>query len=441
MTCGGLTPTPLHRCSVSEMTPESHWLRAPRWSLQLRRVAAGAAAMFVAASWLVVPSPAAAETIRQSQWFLDALKVPQAQAISRGQGVVVAVLDSGVHSDAPDLEGNVLVGTGFGSGSGADGRDDFDGHGTGMGSIIAAKGGGPDHALGIAPGVKILPVVVKASDHIDPRAVAPAIRWAADRGAKVINCSFSIDLKHVPEVAAAVQYALAKNAVVVASVGNRFQGDRQPTPPSTIPGVIAVSATGKNGQFYSDSVSGSNVAISAPGESIVSSGSTEATGGNQSGRYIVGSGTSASAAIVSGAAALVRSKYPNLSAVDTINRLIRTADDLGPPGRDPQYGYGRLNIVKALTANVPSVSANPLGDPAVQATQPAQSPPPSRRATGPLFPEPAGIPLGQWLVGACCMIVVIVVVIVLFFVLRSRRKNRPPFPPPMSGTGPPGGGF
>jgi type VII secretion-associated serine protease mycosin len=413
-------------------------LSVKRAASRSAKFAAWASAMLVTASVsLAVPMPASAETVRQASWYLDALKVPQAQTITRGAGVVVAVIDSGVYSEAPDLAGNVLVGTGFGAGNGADGRDDFDGHGTSMASLIAAKGGGPTHALGLAPAAKILPIVVQATKNIDSTAVAPAIRWAADHGAKVINCSFSITPAAIPETADAVRYALSKNAVVVASVGNHDQGDQQPTPPSTIPGVVAVSSTGKNGQFFSNSVSGSTVVISAPGESIVSAGSTEASGGSDSGKYLVGSGTSTSAAIVSGAIALIRSKYPSLNAANIINRLIRTADDLGPPGRDPQYGFGRINLIKALTANVPSVSSNPLGNPAVQATPSAEPTGPSRRTAGPLVPAPAGIPLGWWITGSCCLIVIVVVIAILLLIMSSRRRKRNRTSPP---TGEPYGG-
>src|SRR5258705_3264553 len=103
-----------------------------------------------------------AETVREAQWYLDAVHVTQAQSVSRGQGVIVAVIDSGVDAGHPDLAGAVLPGMSFGAPGSQAGRTDPDGHGTKMAGIIAARGGGPNNALGIAPAASILPIAVTA---------------------------------------------------------------------------------------------------------------------------------------------------------------------------------------------------------------------------------------------------------------------------------------
>ena len=138
---------------------------------------------------LVCPGVARAQTIEEQQWHLAALNVPAAHATTRGDGVVVAVVDSGVDDTRPDLAGALLPGTGFGSASGTDGTEDNDGHGTAMATLIAGRAvdGG---ALGVAPGAMILPVSVGADgDKFTTASVAEGVTWAVDHGAHVINLS------------------------------------------------------------------------------------------------------------------------------------------------------------------------------------------------------------------------------------------------------------
>jgi hypothetical protein len=126
--------------------------------------------------------------------------------------------------------------------------------------------------------------------------------------------------------------------------------------PANVPGVIAVSATTRSGGLWFGSARGPEIALAAPGERIVGAAPpAKSTSG-----YSIGDGTSGAGAIVSGVAALIRAKYPRLNAANVINRLIRTAKDLGPPGRDDDFGYGLVDPVAALTAPVPEVSQNPL---------------------------------------------------------------------------------
>jgi type VII secretion-associated serine protease mycosin len=252
--------------------------------------------------------------------------------------VVVAVIDSGVDANHPDLKGSVLPGIDLlHPAVSPDGTLDSDGHGTQIAGVIAAHG----QVEGIAPKAKILPIravpdVLTASSDI-----AGGVEWAIVHGASVINISAggfsSADEQQ------AVDDAIAANIVVVAAAGNDSGGALEY--PAAYPGVVAVTGTDRQGNIAAISSVGPGAVIAAPAVDIYS---TTLHNG-----YSTASGTSDSAAIVAGVVALIRSKYPKLSARDVIHRLVTTADDRGPPGRDDQYGYGIVNPVKALTADVP----------------------------------------------------------------------------------------
>jgi type VII secretion-associated serine protease mycosin len=321
--------------------------------VRVGRVPAVLAALVALLAVALPAAPAAAEDVQAKEWYLTALDIAAAHKISTGQGVVVAVLDSGV-ADHPDLAGQVLDGTDLTPGNETKGRFDEDNHGTGVAGIIAAKGGA-GHALGIAPRARILPVRVNIG--LPPDNAPEGIRWAVDHGAKVINLSNGVP-DVTDEQVAAVNYALAHDVVVVAAVGNTTEGDSAVISPAAIPGVLAVAGTDRTGNTWSGSVHGPQVTLAAPAADIETLANHQPDG--EPGGYIRPTGTSAAAPMVAGAAALIRAKYPQLPAADVINRLIVTADDLGAPGRDPVYGYGRLNIVKALTADVAPVARNPL---------------------------------------------------------------------------------
>jgi subtilisin family serine protease len=202
--------------------------------------------------------------------------------------------------------------------------------------------------------------------------------------------------------------------VIVASAGNREENQPTVPWPAAYPGVIAVSATDRDGTLWSGSTTGPGVALSAPGVDIETLANHQPDG--RPGGYLhVAAGTSASAPIVAGAAALVRARFPRLHAADVVNRLIRTADDAGPPGRDPQYGFGRLNLLRALTADVPSVSANPLDGSASEASS-AAAPGGSSSAR----PSRGLLVAGAATVGG----LVLVAMLVVGLLVHSRRRNR-----------------
>lgn len=324
----------------------------------VRRYSPLAAVVCVAASFaLAVPAPAAADVARDREWALDALHADTAWQTSRGAGVTVAVLDTGVDATHPDLAGQVLPGkdlVGFGARSG---DAYWAKHGTAMAGIIAGHGhgyGDADGVRGIAPAAKILPVRVILEDD-DPQrkkarttrggALAEGIRWATDHGADVINLSLGDDSKSAhPEAAedAAVRYALSKGVIVVASAGNGGESGDRASYPAAYPGVIAVTAVDRFGNRAGFSTRRWYASVAAPGVDIIIPDPDR--------RYYEGWGTSAAAAFVSGTAALISSAYPKLSPAQVKRLLEDTADDPPAGGRNDALGAGLVDPVGALRA-------------------------------------------------------------------------------------------
>jgi type VII secretion-associated serine protease mycosin len=319
--------------------------RLPRGKL----IAAGSVLGFVTA--LVLPSgPAIADSTRAGQWHLGFLDVARAHQYSQGAGVTVGLIDAGVDATHPDLVDTVLPGAATFAGATGDGRIDTDGHGTRMAGLIAGHGHGPYGslgALGIAPKATILSVRV-GTGGFDHSGIISGIEWATEHGATVISISIAgpFDDDRQRRV---IEDAIAHDIVVVAGVGNA--PSTSVGYPAAYPGVLAVAGVDESGNHGAFSVSGPGVMLAAPGANILSTGLNHG--------YGYATGTSDSTAIVAGAAALVRARFPKLSAVEVIHRLTATAIDKGPPGRDNLYGYGIVNLVGALTADVPPGSSSP----------------------------------------------------------------------------------
>lgn len=313
--------------------------------------ALGATALTGALVLAVAPAASADQT-RRDQWALEALQAESAWKISKGNGVTVAVIDSGVNAEHVDLRNNVLQGKDF-----VDGDNDAspvgDDHGTGMASVIAGHGHGPgaaDGVMGLAPEAKILPIRANIEGE---SGFADEIRYAVDHGASIINISMDIrDWRSKaggpPEDLAAISYALKRDVLIVAGTGN--EGDRRVGFPAMAPGVLAVGGINRSGTIWDESNYGAEVLLTAPATSIVGAGWP----GN---KLRIGDGTSDSTAFVSAAAALLRSKFPDLTAGQIANRLIKTAvlpdsaKDLSLP--DEKYGYGSIRPLAALTEDIP----------------------------------------------------------------------------------------
>ena len=372
------------------------------------------AAALVAAVAAVLPAPGAwAVPVRPDQWHLDALRIPQAHKLATGEGVTVAVVDSGFDPKTPDMKGTVLCGKDFDDPyfpAKCAWKDADDGHGSGVAAFIAAQGGGSNHAYGVAPGVKILPIKIGNSQED----LARGIRYATSHGAGVVNVSQSLTGAIDPRLTSAVKYALGHDVVIVAGAGNLDVHGRTMAHPADIPGIVAATGTGRDGEFWSGSARGPRASVAAPAVHIVGAGAPAQT---KTG-YIHATGTSVSAAIVSGVVALIRERFPKLDADNVINRLIRTADDKGPKGRDDKYGFGLVDPVEALTAKVPSVSANPLGSP--HSAKPSRSRSAAAAPAGSSSAMPVLIAVG---------IAILVVLAIVLIVVVTRRNRRPPATP------------
>ncbi|MER5611420.1 type VII secretion-associated serine protease mycosin [Streptomyces sp. NPDC002215] len=315
-------------------------------------------AVCAATAFALLPAvPARADAIRDQQWGLQALHTDQAWRTTKGKGITVAVVDTGVDGNLPDLSGQVLPGKdmiGFGAGRG---DRSWARHGTAMAGIIAGHGHGTgrsDGVLGIAPEAKILPVrvILEASDPARAKArksrgtaLADGIRWAADHGADVINLSLGDDSKSAhpdPGEDAAIQYALKKGAVVVASAGNGGEKGDHISYPAAYPGVIAVAAVDRYGTHAAFSTRRWYATVSAPGVDIVVAA--------PDGQYYVEWGTSAASAFVSGAVALVRAAHPELTPAQIKKLLADTARSAPASGRDDARGYGIVDPAAAIEA-------------------------------------------------------------------------------------------
>ncbi|MEU6574651.1 type VII secretion-associated serine protease mycosin [Streptomyces sp. NPDC046805] len=332
--------------------------RSTRGHRRMGTTGTAALSLFLAGSLVLLPSTTAyADGIRAKQWALSALHTQNAWRTTKGKGVTVAVLDTGVEADHPDLAGNVLPAkdlVGFGA---RRGDRSWARHGTAMAGIIAGHGHGPgdsDGVMGIAPEARILPVRVILEDGDGARgkarntrgnALAEGIRWAADHGADVINLSLGDDSASAhpePSEDEAVQYALKKGVVVVASAGNGGDKGDHISYPAAYPGVIAATAVDRYGTRASFSTRRWYATVSAPGVDVVIADPDH--------KYYEGWGTSAASAFVSGAVALVRAAHPDLTPAQIKKLLEDTARDAPDHGRDDSRGYGFIDPAAALKA-------------------------------------------------------------------------------------------
>jgi type VII secretion-associated serine protease mycosin len=319
----------------------------------------GAAAAALALAAVFTPVAAHADIIRdKQQWVLDAVAAEQAWHITKGRGVTVAVLDTGVDGSHPDLAGSVTTGPDLIRGI-APGPGRF--HGTWMASLIAGHGHGSGAGMiGIAPEARLLSVRTIADPdeagysffrtRLDYAMALPkAIRYAADHGADVINMSLGGPGATMEE-RAAVAYAISKGVVVVASAGNDGDskdpkkvdkdGVAQLSYPAGFPGVIGVAAVTRDGAPMKFSDRNSSVLVAAPGTGVFSTGSKT--------MYWTGEGTSQAGAVVSGVAALVRAEYPRMAPALVAQAIAAGADRRPPAGYNESVGFGEVNAATAL---------------------------------------------------------------------------------------------
>ncbi|MDP9998137.1 S8 family serine peptidase [Pseudarthrobacter sulfonivorans] len=354
-----------------------------RATARFHRTASALLAMALAsvslAAGLAFAPAAQADEVRDKQHWLAESGITKAWEVSKGAGVKVAVIDSGVDAGHPDLKGAVTGGYDA-SGSGTANGQKILGikpeHGTLVATMLAGRGHqpatpsaspspsaspvGPDGIVGVAPEAEILSVSTwlgsaNPAGKNDQDQIPEAVRWAVDNGARVINISLGSTTPQWPQSwDAAFLYAEQKDVVIVAAAGNRIGGNLQVGAPATIPGVLTVAGLDRKGAASVDSSSqGISIGVAAPAENLL--------GGLPGGGYAEWAGTSGAAPIVAGVAALIRSKWPDMSAKQVINRIVSTAKDAGPAGKDPLYGLGVLNAEAALKDSVAETAVNPLG--------------------------------------------------------------------------------
>jgi hypothetical protein len=283
-----------------------------------------------------------------SQWGLPQIGWDQAYGSVNATGsATIAVLDTGVDGGVADLSGQLSAGW---SAFGKDPANDPNGHGTWLASIAAAE---TDNGSGIAgvdyAGATILPVqVLDPSGQGQDSDIISGVVWAADHGADVILMGFS-NPGYSQALQDAVDYTWSKGAVLVAATGN--DGSSVPTYPAGDAKVMGVSATDQNDALAGFSNSGADTFLAAPGVGI----EADAAGGGTTSV----TGTSASAAMVAGTAALLKSNDPSASNAVIDGRLARNAD---PAGTASSTGNGRLNLARAL-ADTSTEGVTPAGAP------------------------------------------------------------------------------
>jgi membrane-anchored mycosin MYCP len=299
--------------------------------------------------------------MRTEPWGQRRLDFKRAWAYTKGEGVLVGVVDSGVDATHPQLRGHVLPTIDL-----THTRPlDCNGHGTRVAGIIVGQDLGRQGIVfvGVAPGARVLPVKQTDAGSNDDGAglLAEGIRTAVDRGAKVINVSITTP-GNVPALEAAVKYAQAHDVVIVAAAGNESNSNQnRPQYPANYPGVVGVAAIDQKGERAGFSVTATHVTVAAPGAQIISTAA-----GPQNG-YNIDDGTSFAAPFVAGVAALVRSYHPELNYKQVIHRIEVTADH----STDPTLGFGVVNPYEAVTAVLPEErTATQTARPRIQAIPP-----------------------------------------------------------------------
>jgi subtilisin family serine protease len=325
----GLTGTTLHRWQITDQRSVADVVRAleadtgvraaqPNYRFALQQMQDNAAGDY--------------------QYAVAKLRLPEAHRLATGGSVLVAVIDNGIDTAHPELA-DVIAG----SFDATDRPEPPAHHGTGMAGTIAAHA----RLIGVAPAARILAIRAFTpsgkADESTSLAVLRSIDWAVANGARVINMSFAGP--HDPELALALAAAAKKGVVLVAAAGNAGPKSA-PLYPAADPNVIAVTATDPDDKLFIHSSRGRHVAVAAPGVEILAPA--------PAGTYQITTGTSVAAAQVSGIVALLLETKPGLTPQAVRKALLSSARDLGPKGRDDQFGAGLADAygaVQALTAS------------------------------------------------------------------------------------------
>jgi Subtilase family len=388
--------------------------------------------------------------VRGQEWWLAELGAQQAWRTSKGAGITVAVLSTGVAAAQPDLAGDVITGPDY-TGSGRYAGGPYWGAvGTAVASIIAGHGhgaGDKSGIIGIAPQAKILSVRVtlEYNDPLNaisaitqrlPGAIAEGILYAVNRGAKVIDLPLDPGTFGLagdgaaaggsPAERSAVRYALDKGVVLVAPAGDNGSTPGQTSYPAAYPGVVAVGATGRDGQLAWFSDKDSSVSLTAPGMDLMAATMLPSPRYGYGPGYAQISTTSAASAMVAGVAALVVSRYPQLT-VSQVVRALRSSPVGGPVGGTLVNADRALSVAAKLSPRQRVVQSRaPTTTPvkphrAVHTTAPAAAPKASQRATAGML---AGAVLRDAVLAVCALVLLVVVVLLTTRVLIRARRAR-----------------
>ncbi|GLJ99488.1 subtilisin family serine protease [Microbacterium terrae] len=304
------------------------------------------------------------DPVRAAEYWLEDYGIEKAWQTTRGKGVRIAVIDTGIGRGPVEFDGAVAGGTDVSGLGTEDGRTPVGAvdanHGSWVASLAAARGtGSGEGMIGVAPQAQLLSVSVgfgAAASVPFADQIAEAIRWSVDNGADVINMSLTTNMPDWPESwDDAFLYAFENDVVVVVAAGNRGSGTTRVGAPATIPGVLAVAGVDPSGNASVEaSTQGITIGVAAPSEELI--------GVSADGTLVEWGGTSGAAPIVAGIAALVRAAHPDLDAANVINRITATAK--APEGVDdaPEelYGHGLVDAAAAVSAPVPTVTEGPV---------------------------------------------------------------------------------
>jgi len=437
------------------VTARKEWDGVP---LRFPRPVTVAAGIGLVAAWSALAIvPARADQVRQSEWWLAALQITQAQRTTTGSGVTIALLDTGVDAAQPDIAGSVINGSDFTHSGEKPGSEFYGIHGTAMASLIVGHGhgsGNSDGILGVAPAARLLSVRVgldsgdplltdSTATSALPAAIAQGITYAVDSGAQVIDLPLDPGQSPNALVAsttplpvlrpgqqpsptvlaeqaaaggsaaekAAVAFALSRGVVLVAPAGDNNAQTDDPNFPADYPGVISVGAFDSNIIKAPFSSRQSYVTLTASG-----SGMTAAI---PQGGYTTVSSTAAASAIVTGIAALIKSVYPELTPAQVTQALINGTTIRPAGGMTDGSGHGTADAAKALAAAAAIARPSPhrAGSGAVSRQLPAAPPVPFvDRGLGPKL-ERDGLISGA-------VLVVLLLPIGGYALARSRRRAR-----------------